>query len=363
MSFYRSVMYPVASRIDAESTHNAALKTLALVSGNARLRNTLRHSLAVEDPRLRTSVAGLDFANPVGLSAGFDKTGRVVNAFAALGAGFAEIGTVTPLGQPGRPRPRIFRLVEDKAVVNAMGFPNPGMRTVAANLHKRVPEAGVIGVNVGPNKVSVEEGRATGDYVQAIQMLYPLADYITVNMSSPNTPGLTALQTSQTLTEVLDAVVSTRDTFSDRKPVFLKISPDMEMPDLDRVIQAVMDRGIGLITTNTTVNRLDTLRSSNRDKPGALSGEPLRQRATEVLRYVARHTEGKLPIIGVGGIFTADDAIEKLLAGASLVQVYTGFIYQGYTMFRELNRGIVAYLDRSGAKSIGEIVGAEMSKT
>jgi dihydroorotate dehydrogenase len=355
---YRRVVYPIARRIDAETTHTLALAVLGVVSRSPRLRRLLRSQLAVDDPRLQVGVAGLQFPNPVGLSAGFDKTGRCVNAFAALGAGFAEIGTVTPLGQEGRPRPRIFRLVEDRAIINAMGFPNPGMRVVASNLHWRAPDSGVIGINVGPNRASVEAGRAADDYREAITTLYPLGDYITVNMSSPNTPGLTALQLSEALTEVLDVALKVRDGFTQKKPVFLKISPDLGMADLDRVIESALARGIPLIATNTTTARPETLRSPERTRPGGLSGAPLRERSTEVIRYIRQRTEGRLPILGVGGIFTADDAIEKLLAGASLVQVYTGFVYQGYTIFRDLNRGILAYLDRTGAKSVSEIVGA-----
>jgi len=280
---------------------------------------------------LEKKVFGLTFRNPVGLAAGFDKNARYYNELADLGFGFIEVGTVTPLAQDGNPKPRLFRVVQDEALINRMGFNNGGMEAMVEQLKKRKTDI-VIGGNIGKNKVTPNE-EADEDYKKSFIALHPYVDYFVVNVSSPNTPDLRELQDKEPLTRLLSGLMELNKNYTQQKPILLKIAPDLNTHQLDDIISIVSELGIdGLVATNTTISR-DGL-TATEDKitaigNGGLSGKPVRKRSTEVIRYICERSSGKIPVIAVGGIFTAKDAQEKLDAGASLVQVYSGFIYEG----------------------------------
>jgi dihydroorotate dehydrogenase len=355
---YRRLALPLLKRLDAEAVHH---RTLHLLYGLQALPPALallerRHT--VDDPCLSVRRFGLEFANPVGLAAGFDKNGIATAALAALGFGHIEVGTVTPRAQPGKPRPRIFRLPEDRALINRLGFPNDGMAMVAQRLTARSRRRYMLGVNIGPNAASVEAGAATADYVAALNALAPCADYLTINVSSPNTRGLRALQTGQALDELLQAVFQARTVVRPTLPVLLKIAPDLSEGQLDDLLLTALAHPVaGIIAVNTTLTRPDTLAGTAKREAGGLSGQPLRERSTQIIRAVYRRTDGRLPIIGVGGIATPADALEKLRAGASLLQLYTGMIYQGPAIARVINLGLLAHLRSSGKASVEELIG------
>lgn len=307
------------------------------------LRKWLRNSYSLTDKRLERTLWGITFPNPVGLAAGFDKDARFTDELACLGFGFVEIGTVTPLPQPGNPQPRLFRLPKDQGLINRMGFNNGGADAAAARLKLR-EEKLIIGGNIGKNKNTPNED-AVSDYLKAFKVLYPVVDYFVVNVSSPNTPGLRELQDKEPLTKLLLALQEINKQQVKAKPVLLKIAPDLTNEQLDDIVLIVKDAGIdGIIATNTTIDR-SNLQTENAEVDaigaGGLSGAPLRARATEVIRYISRKSEGKIPVIAAGGIFTAADAKEKLDAGASLVQVYTGFIYEGPAIAKNICKGIL----------------------
>ena len=322
------------------------LKNLLRLPG---MRSVVKKMFGLKDPGLETIVAGIRFPNPVGLAAGLDKDAKMVDEFAALGFGFVEIGTVTPLAQSGNDKPRLFRLPEDEALINRMGFNNEGADAAAARLQKRNSKIPV-GGNIGKNKVTPNED-ASGDYKKCFRSLYQVVDYFVVNVSSPNTPGLRALQEKEPLKKLLLQLQSLNSELSlkngaGKKPVFLKIAPDLTNSQLDEIIEVVNDSGIdGIVATNTTISR-DNLRTgkSNVDAMGngGLSGKPVSVRSTEVIRYLHEKSGGKIPIIGVGGIHSPEDALEKLEAGASLVQLYTGFIYEGPDLVKKINKAILS---------------------
>lgn len=297
----------------------------------------------VADKRLERELWGIKFPNPVGLGAGFDKDARFTDALACLGFGFVEIGTVTPKAQPGNERPRLFRLPADKALINRMGFNNGGAAAAAKRLEQR-KERLIIGGNIGKNKVTPNED-AISDYETCFKELFEAVDYFVVNVSSPNTPGLRELQDKEPLTRLLNRLMALNKTYGQPKPLLLKIAPDLTDEQLDDIIEIVRTTGIqGLVATNTTISR-DNLATPRPEVEamgaGGLSGKPLRERATEVIRYIHQKSGGDIPVIAVGGIFTASDAIEKLEAGASLVQVYTGFIYEGPKIASNICKGIL----------------------
>ncbi|RMH95922.1 MAG: quinone-dependent dihydroorotate dehydrogenase, partial [Calditrichaeota bacterium] len=299
---------------------------------------------------LRREVFGLSFPNPVGLAAGFDKNARVYRQMGRLGFGFVEIGTVTPRPQPGNPRPRLFRLPEDEALINRMGFNNEGVEAVAARLRRR-PKGLIIGGNIGKNKTTPND-RAVEDYEICFRKLYDQVDYFVVNVSSPNTPGLRALQEKGALRELLQHLQALNRRMSSPRPLLLKIAPDLTPGQLDDIIEVVQETGLaGVIATNTTVERRG-LRTSPRKLQaigeGGLSGRPLRERATEVIRYLHRASGGAFPIIGVGGIHSPEDALEKMEAGASLIQLYTGLIYRGPGLVGEIKRRLVGFAGAPG---------------
>ena len=333
-------------RLDPEDAHRLTIRALKAGLGP--------RSAGGDDPALAVEIAGLKLPNCVGLAAGFDKNAEAPNAMLAAGFGFVECGTVTPKPQPGNPRPRLFRLTEDRAVINRMGFNNGGAPAAAARLAQRAGRPGIVGINIGANKDSADR---IADYAQMTQVMAPLASYLAVNISSPNTPGLRALQDEAALTALLDAVQEARGETG--PPVFLKVAPDLEPADIDAIARIALDRRLGaLIVSNTTISR-PPLRSRGSEEAGGLSGAPLRPLALQRLRDFRTATGGALPLVGVGGIATARDAWERIRAGASLVQVYSAMVYQGPGIAREIVHGLERCMRRDGFGSIEDAVGSE----
>src|SRR6187397_2669310 len=298
---------------------------------------------------LETHVAGLAFPNPLGMAAGFDKDGEVPDALLGLGFGFAEVGSITPRPQAGNPKPRLFRLVEDRAVINRMGFNNGGAAAAAARLAKRAGRPGIVGINIGANKDSADR---IADYAHMTRVMAPLASYLAVNISSPNTPGLRALQDEAALTALLDAVLEARDEAG--PPVFLKVAPDLEPADIDAIARIALDRKLGaLIVSNTTITR-PPLRSRRASETGGLSGAPLKDLALARLRDFRQATGSALPLVGVGGIATAEDAWQRIRAGASLVQLYSAMVCAGPGIARRIVRGLETLMRRDGFTTIAE---------
>ncbi|HEU4452466.1 MAG TPA: quinone-dependent dihydroorotate dehydrogenase [Longimicrobium sp.] len=358
------LLRPFLFTLPAETAHHVGTGVLDLALAPPPVRALARSAIAVDDPALAIERFGLRFPNPVGLAAGFDKTGELFNALGALGFGFVEIGTVTAHGQEGNPRPRLFRLPADRALLNRMGFNNPGAEAVAARLRK-MPIEPVLGINLGKSKVTPLE-EAAGDYLRSLELLEAFAAYLVVNVSSPNTPGLRQLQDAAPLRELLRAMRARGAELAAARggaprPVLLKIAPDLTDAQVEEAVGIAREEGIaGIVATNTTISR-DGLRTPRAEVEalgaGGISGAPVRIRAREVVSRIWRETEGKMPIVGVGGVFTADDAWEMVRAGASLVQLYTGFIYQGPLVARDISRGLLRRLRREGFASLHEAVG------
>lgn len=312
-------------------------------------------------PRLRTRVAGLELAHPVGLAAGFDKNGEAFGALLRQGFSHVEVGTVTPRPQPGNPRPRLFRLAEDRAIVNRMGFNNEGAEALAARLEGRPAGSGILGVNIGINK---DEADAAGAFVTGLERFTPLADYITVNVSSPNTPGLRALQKREALARLLEVLAEARLRLerggSPRKPLFLKVAPDLEREEEAGIAELALACPVdALIVSNTTVSRPAWLRSPLAAQAGGLSGRPLFPLATRLLARMAVRLEGKLPLIGVGGVFTGADAYAKIRAGASAVQLYTALVYEGPGVVGRILAELDRFMARDGLTRLAEAVGRD----
>ena len=299
-----------------------------------------------EHKTLETEVFGLKFKNPVGLAAGFDKNAKYINELSFCGFGFIEIGTLTPKPQSGNPKKRLFRLKEDYGIINRMGFNNDGVDMAIDHLKKVRKNGVLVGGNIGKNKVTPND-EATSDYLECFETLFAYVDYFVVNVSSPNTPNLRALQEKEPLERLLKSLVSKNKTYATPKPILLKIAPDLSDHQLDNIISLFSSTKIdGLIATNTTISRDKLKTSSDEVKAmgaGGLSGIPVQERSTEVIKYISEKSNGSIPIIGVGGIHSAEAAIEKLKAGASLVQMYTGFIYEGPAVIRKINRAIIKY--------------------
>ena len=299
-----------------------------------------------EHKTLETEVFGLKFKNPVGLAAGFDKNAKYINELSFCGFGFIEIGTLTPKPQSGNPKKRLFRLKEDFGIINRMGFNNDGVDMAIEHLKKARKNGVLVGGNIGKNKVTPNE-EATSDYLACFEALFAYVDYFVVNVSSPNTPNLRALQEKEPLERLLKSLVARNKTYTTPKPILLKIAPDLSDHQLDDIISLFSSTQIdGIIATNTTISRGKLKTSSNEVKAmgaGGLSGIPVQERSTEVIKYISEKSNGSIPIIGVGGIHSAEAAIEKLKAGASLVQMYTGFIYEGPAVIRKINRAIIKY--------------------
>ena len=327
--------------ISPERVHHWVMAGLKATCSIGVFRKAIQSVYTLNDPKLAKEVFGLTFKNPVGLAAGFDKNAEYIEDLATFGFGFIEIGTVTPLPQPGNPKPRMFRLPADEGLINRMGFNNQGVDVVADRLSRVERNGLIIGGNIGKNKATPNE-KAVDDYVICFDRLFDVVDYFVVNVSSPNTPGLRELQEKEPLKHILKTLQKRNNKGGLSKPILLKIAPDLSDAQLDDIVEIVLESQIaGVIATNTTLNR-EGLASAKTltDEAGGLSGKPLSQRATEVIAYLNKKSKNAFPIIGVGGIHSAKDALEKLQAGASLVQVYTGFIYEGPGLIKAINKGI-----------------------
>ncbi len=343
---YKLFLRPIFFLFDPEKIHHFVFSWIKFLFRIPGVPAIFRAIFLVKDPKLEVNVLGLTFPNPVGLAAGFDKDAKLFDELGALGFGFVEIGTVTPLAQTGNDKPRMFRLKKDAGLINRMGFNNEGASAAAERLKKRKTNV-VIGGNIGKNKITPNEN-AADDYEKCFEVLYPVVDFFVVNVSSPNTPNLRALQEKVPLTELLMRLKKLNATKPKQRPILLKIAPDLTDGQLDDIIDIVKSTGIdGVVATNTTISR-ENLQTPNAEikimGAGGLSGKPLTKRATEVIRYLSEKSGKAFPIMGVGGIHTAEDAMEKLNAGACLVQLYTGFIYEGPGIAKKINNAILAKL-------------------
>jgi dihydroorotate dehydrogenase len=341
---------PALRALDPELAHALTIKALRLAHG---LRPPER-----DDPRLRVQALGLEFPNPIGLAAGFDKNVQVTEAMLALGFGFVEAGTVTPRPQDGNPKPRIFRLVEDRAVINRLGFNNEGVAAASARLRALQTKPGIRGINIGANKDATDR---VADYVTGLNELGPLASYVTVNISSPNTPGLRGLQNKSELKSLLAALIEARAKLPRAVPLLVKIAPDLDDHACSDIAELALASSIeGLIVSNTTIARPSSLKSRRARETGGLSGAPLFVRSTAVLRTMRRLTQGRLTLIGVGGVSSGADAYAKIKAGASLVQLYTALTYEGPALIPRIKRELLSCVERDGHKSISEAVGRDV---
>ena len=348
---YKQIFRPLLFSMDPERVHG-----LALTAGRAArfggIAGAIDALCAPEDPRLAVQAFGLSFRNPIGLAAGFDKDAVAIEFFSALGFGCLEAGTVTPQPQPGNPKPRIFRLPPDAALINRMGFPSEGAEAVGERL-RRIARKSLplrVGVNIGKAKVTPIE-QAHEDYARCVETLGDCGDFFVINVSSPNTPDLRTLQQRDRLSALLRAV---QQHNSRRKPLLVKVAPDLSWQELDEVLEACEAAGVsGIVATNTTISRDGLMTTSG--ETGGLSGAPLRRKSMEFLAYIVQRTQGRLPVVSVGGIATADDVIERLRHGAALVQVYTGFVYEGPLFVKRLCSGISAFLEREGLASVAQI--------
>ena len=342
---WNSILKPIFFKIDPETVHHLVVKLLKIFKPLFRLNYYKYHLLykGKPDTRLEKEVFGIKFPNPVGLAAGFDKNAEIFQQMSDHGFGFIEIGTVTPKPQQGNPKKRIFRLTDDNALINRLGFNNDGVEKVVKRLKKNINV--IIGGNIGKNKNTPNE-KAVDDYMECFDKLYDHVDYFTVNVSSPNTPNLRDLQNIEGLKSILIPLIE-ENKKRINKPILLKISPDLADSDIISIVDLVMDLKVdGIISTNTTIKR-DKLKSkaSLKNEKGGLSGSPLTKRSTDVIRLIHKHSKGKVPIVGVGGIMSPEDALEKLNAGASLIQVYTGFIYNGPSFIYNINKEIIKSLN------------------
>jgi dihydroorotate dehydrogenase len=346
---YKFFIRPLLFLFDPESVHHFTFRLLAIGGKLPFVRSVIRAMYRLEDPKLEREYFGIKFKNPVGLAAGFDKDALIIDELSDFGFGFIEIGTVTPLPQPGNDRPRLFRLPMDKAVINRMGFNNRGMEEAVKNLRKRKSKV-IIGGNIGKNKVTPNE-QASDDYLKCFEELFPVVDYFVVNVSSPNTPNLRELQDKAPLTDLLTRIQALNDTKPVRKPVLLKIAPDLTRQQLQDIVEIVkITRLDGLIATNTTISRAGLQTDEQRISDigaGGLSGRPVFDASNKVIRFLRDKLGPEFPIIGVGGIMSPEDAQQKLNAGASLIQIYTGFIYEGPGFIKRINK----YLRRQAGTS------------
>ncbi len=341
-SIIRSLLF----LFNPEKAHYVTAKVIRFCLGIPGMKSVWRKLFCLEDANLEKKVFGIKFKNPVGLGAGFDKDAKMFQDLDYCGFGFIEIGTLTPIGQPGNEKPRLFRLPDDKAIINRMGFNNEGVVAAAERLRNRSGQI-IIGGNIGKNKATANED-ALQDYLICFHELYEVVDYFVVNVSSPNTPNLRALQEKEPLMNLLSALMKENALKPKQKPVLLKIAPDLTNEQLDDIIEIVQATKIdGVIATNTTISRDNLKTKSDRVEEigmGGLSGVPVKERSTEVIRYLAQKSNKAFPIIGIGGIHSAQDALEKLEAGADLIQLYTGFIYEGPKLIKEINQAILKKL-------------------
>lgn len=339
---YKSIIRPLLFRFDAEKIHDFTFLSIKLLSYIPFVFYFLEKYFKVSDPLLRTKLFGIDFPSPVGLAAGLDKNAKLISQFSSLGFGFIEIGTVTPKPQSGNPKKRLFRLLSDEGIINRMGFNNDGIELIASRLKKKGNI--IVGGNIGKNKITSIKN-AVSDYLISFDYLFDLVDYFAINVSSPNTENLRDLQNKDNLVYLLSSIQKNNQSRKTPKPILLKIAPDLSNDQLLSIIDVVTKTSIdGIIATNTTIQR-ENLKSSKNitTEPGGLSGAPLTNRSTEVIRFLYKFSNGKIPIIGVGGIMNPNDAIEKIKAGASLVQLYSGFVYSGPSLVRQINKTILDF--------------------
>lgn len=345
MSLYKNLVWPLVQNLDAEDAHRLTLKVLKT--------GLVPAFCGAADPVLGTTLFGKAISNPVGLAAGFDKNAEVPDAMLKLGFGFVEVGGVTPKPQPGNPRPRVFRLVEDRAVINRMGFNNDGLEVMAARLEARRHKSGLLGVNLGANKDSTDR---PGDYAISYARLAPLCGFAVVNVSSPNTPGLRNLQGREELDALLKRLQPLHAQY--KTPLLVKIAPDLADEDIDAVAELALSYGLnGIVASNTTIARADSLRSRNKGETGGLSGAPLFEHSTAVLRRLHDQVGNRLTLIGVGGIASGEQAYAKIRAGASAVQLYSALVYEGPALIGRIRSELAALLKRDGFKSVAEAVG------
>jgi len=360
---YKSLIRPLLFRKDPEQSHEMILGLLARMEF---LYGTLEDFYKVEDQRLVVKIGSLTFPNPVGLAGGFDKNVTAPKMISAFGFGFMEVGAITAQAQPGNPKPRLYRLPEDDALINRLGFNNEGAAALAIKLDRLRARNGrpkiPLGMNIGRSKI-VETKDAVGDFLACFELLFPHGDFFTLNVSSPNTPNLRELQEKNLLRELLAAVQEKNRSLSapaniGAKPVFVKIAPDLEFAQIDEIIEVVEQVKLtGIVATNATAFMREGLRSPNGPQPGGLSGRPITQMVTKFIAHIYQITQGRLPIIGVGGIFNAQDAYEKIKAGANAVQIYTGWVFEGPGAVKRINQGLLRLLERDGLKHISEAVG------
>ena len=347
-----SILKPFIFKIDPEMAHDLAIKSLKY--------NFLPDSLfSVENEEiLKTTLFGKEIANPIGLAAGFDKSAEVYNEIFKLGFGFVEVGTVTPREQYGNEKPRIFRLEKDRALINRLGFNNDGSEVIKKRIENNVPN-GLLGINIGPNKDSPD---MINDFLECAEIFFPLGDYITINISSPNTKGLREFHKSEHLKELLSKIDDIRKKSNFNKSFLLKISPDLEDSFVNNIIELILQHNIdGLILTNTTNQNRENLLDKSKSESGGLSGKPLRNLSTELIKKFYIHLKGKIPIIGVGGVDSGKSAFEKLAAGASAIQLYTGMVYKGPTIVKEIKKELIDTMKEKGFKNIKDIVGSNLN--
>ena len=355
LKLYENLIRPAVFRLPAETAHELGAYALRVGLAPKTARRLAARKFRI-DPFGKLKRFGLTFDNPLGVAAGFDKNGKLVNQLVAIGFGFVEVGTITYDPQQGNQSPRMFRLPDDSALINRLGFNNEGAAKVVKRLSKIHPEC-VLGINIGKNK-SVPLESATENYLKSFDLAHPIADYIAVNVSSPNTPDLRDLQHSKNLDELLMSLQA-RNRALGTKPLLVKIAPDLTDGQIEEIVNVCKDRDVsGVIATNTTVSRTG-LKTANVESfgGGGLSGKPLMTFSNDVIQKVYRFSKGRIPIVGVGGIFTAEDAFEKIAAGASLLQAYTGFVYQGITFARDINLGLAEIIEKRGFASIDEAIG------
>jgi dihydroorotate dehydrogenase len=343
---YKHIVRPILFKISPERVHHLVVDMLQVGFAIPGIRSITGNFYTHDDPSSAIDLFGIHFPNRVGLAAGFDKQANIYNHMAAFGFGHVEIGTVNPLAQPGNPTPRLFRLKKDKALINRMGFNNPGADVFVNNIKKQKPRV-IIGGNIGKNTLTPLEN-ALDDYLICYHKLYDWVDYFVINVSCPNVEGLGKLQDKGELTTIIEGINNAASGKQKRKPVLLKIAPDLSTGQLDDIIELVQSTGVdGIIATNTTTTRYNLATDKSAIESigrGGLSGAPLKDKSTQTIRYLHQKSQGRIPIIGVGGVMSAEDAIEKLEAGASLVQIYTGFIYEGPGLVKKINKRISQYL-------------------
>lgn len=349
-------------KLDPEETHERTISALKF-AGKSQMTNIFRLLYCRNDPELASEHWGIPFSNPVGLAAGFDKNAEVYNALASLGFGFVEVGTITPFAQEGNEKPRLFRLCDDEAVINRMGFNNAGAKEASERLANYARTKIPIGVNIGKNKLTPND-EAAHDYKQCLDVLYPYGDYFVINVSSPNTPDLRDLQETEELRQLILNIQQKREAMErngvKRKPVLLKVAPDMSDEQMRDVVQIAVTEGLsGIIATNTTLSREGLIDQNNAKQAGGLSGKPLTDRSTTWIKDIYTEVGHKVPIIGVGGIFNGEDAYAKIRAGASLIQVYTSMIYEGPKIVKAINQRLLHLMKRDGFTNISDVVGID----